>query len=171
MKNLYSRILRLIDGRRALRKYLFKCKECGHEFRLQAWRVVCPNCEKSNSLVKVDETPRGPKLRPRIFVTILLMTYAAYSVLNFSSMPDLPLLDFYPFLIILIIGAAFFALSGSLPSNILSIVLGGWIAYSHILRLPTNNYHIFFVALGLGIAVAGMMDELMIRKGVKLISS
>jgi len=146
-----------------LKKYLFKCKECGQEFRLQAWRAVCPNCEKSYSLIRVVETPRVPKIRPRIFVTLLLLVYAGYLITNLSSTPDLPLLYYYP-LMIITIGAAIFALSGSFPSNMLSIVLGAWIAYSHLSRLPSNNYYIFLIILGAGIAVLGAMDELIIRR-------
>ncbi len=157
MKNLYCRDSRLINGNHTLKKYLFKCKECGQEFRLQAWRAICPNCEKSYSLIKVVEQPRIPKVRPRIFVTLLLLAYAGYSIINFSLMQDLP--D-----IIIIIGAAIFALSGSFPSNVLSMILGGWIAYNYLLRLQANNYNIFIIILGVVIAVLGAMDELIIRK-------
>jgi len=164
MKNLYCRDLRLNSGHHALKKYLFKCKECGQEFRLQAWRAVCPNCEKSYSLIRVVETPRVPKIRPRMFVTLLLLVYAGYLIINLSTTPDLPLLYYYP-LMIITIGSAIFALSGSFTSNMLSIVLGAWIAYSHLSRLPSNNYYIiFFIILGVGIAVLGAMDELIIRR-------
>jgi DNA-directed RNA polymerase subunit RPC12/RpoP len=155
--------LGIASGHHALKKYLFKCKECGQEFRLQAWRAVCPNCEKSYTLVRVVETPRVPKIRPRIFVTLLLVVYAGYLVVNLSSAPDLPLLYYYP-LIIITIGAAIFALSGSFPSNMLSIVLGAWIAYSHLSYLSSNMYYIFLIMLGIGIAVLGAMDELIIRR-------
>jgi len=163
MKNLYCRCLGLTSGHHALKKYLFKCKECGQEFKLQAWRAVCPNCEKSYTLVRVVETLRVPKIKPRIFVTLLLMVYAGYLVINLSSAPDLPFLYYYP-LIIVIIGVAIFALSGSFPSNMLSIVLGAWIAYSHLSRLSSNSYYIFLILLGVGIAVLGAMDELIIRR-------
>jgi hypothetical protein len=91
------------------------------------------------------------------------MVYAGYLVVNLSSAPDLPLLYYYP-LIIITIGAAIFALSGSFPSNMLSIVLGAWIAYSHLSYLSSNMYYIFLIMLGIGIAVLGAMDELIIRR-------
>ncbi|MEM4449270.1 MAG: hypothetical protein QXQ33_00395 [Nitrososphaerota archaeon] len=149
-----------------MKKYLFKCRECGHEFRLQAWKAVCPNCEKSYSLVKVVEPARSLRIRPRIFISILLLIYAAYSIITVNIEPSLPLTYFYLYQVF-IIGGALFALSGSLPSNALSVFLGGLIAYSHIASLSTNYYSIIFIILGVIIAILGTLDELIIRHSRK----
>lgn len=161
-KNLYFSILSKIRGCLTMKKYLFKCRECGNEFRLQAWRAVCPNCEKSYSLVRVVEPRSTLKVRPRILVSFILLLYAGYSIITSNTELTLPSMYFYLYQLF-IIGVALFALSGSLPSNVLSVFLGGLIAYSHIVALSVNYYNVVFIILGITVACLGALDELIIR--------
>lgn len=161
MRKIFIAVLRPIKGRRMSRKYLFKCKDCGHEFRLQAWKAICPNCEKSYSLVKIAEKPSRPRIRPRYIVTILLLIYASYSILNTGAITTLPIIYLYLYQAF-IIGAAIFALSGSLPSNILSIIMGVLITFTHMSQSSTY-YQYLFVMLGVLISFLGILDEILIR--------
>ncbi len=143
------------------RKYLFKCKECGHEFKLQAWKAICPNCEKNYSLVKIAEKPSSPIIRPRYIVTILLLIYAGYSFFNISLITTLPVIYLYLYQAF-IIGAAIFALSGSLPSNILSIIMGVLITYTHMSQ-PSTTYQFLLIMIGVITIFLGILDEILIR--------
>lgn len=145
-----------------MEKHLFKCSSCGYEIYLQAWKAVCPRCERGYTLVRVIEPTREPRIRPRFAGAGLLLLYLALTIIapGATAVSVAP-----PILIqILLAAAAVFLLTGSLPSIILaSSIAIGILAY-HLPGVVGSLQQAALSAIALLIIASSVSEELLIRR-------
>ncbi len=60
---------------------LFRCTDCNREFRLQAWKAVCPSCGRQFTLVPVEEKVKGPSPAYAYASALAILSSAAYLLL------------------------------------------------------------------------------------------
>ncbi len=70
---------------------LFRCTDCNREFRLQAWKAVCPSCGKQYTLVPVEEEVKGPSPAYAYASALAILASAAYLSLSGAQNPLLVL--------------------------------------------------------------------------------
>lgn len=66
-----------------MEKHKFRCEDCGYELFLQAWKAVCPNCNGTFTLIRVDEQPTEEKrITPNTIGFFPLLFYILYSMIS-----------------------------------------------------------------------------------------
>jgi len=145
-----------------MEKHLFKCSNCGYEVYLQAWKSVCPRCERGYTLVRVIEPTREPRVRPRLVASGLLLLYLAVSIVipgetAAGAAPSI-------FIWLLVAAAGVFILTGSLPSIILSSAIGIGIMTYHLLGAAGSAQQAALAAVAALIIVSSILEELLIRR-------
>lgn len=64
-----------------MEKHKFRCEDCGYELFLQAWKAVCPNCNGTFTLVRMEEQPTEEKrITPNTVGFFPLLFYILYSM-------------------------------------------------------------------------------------------
>jgi DNA-directed RNA polymerase subunit RPC12/RpoP len=61
---------------------LFRCTDCDREFRLQAWKAVCPSCGRQYTLVPVEEEVKGPSPVYAYVSALAILASAIYLLLS-----------------------------------------------------------------------------------------
>jgi DNA-directed RNA polymerase subunit RPC12/RpoP len=61
---------------------LFRCTDCDKEFRLQAWKAVCPSCGRQYTLVPVEEEVKGPSPVYAYVSALAIFASAIYLLLS-----------------------------------------------------------------------------------------
>lgn len=70
---------------------LFRCTDCDREFRLQAWKAVCPACGRQYTLVPVEERVRSPSHVYAYAASLALLSSGIYLLVASSLHPFIAL--------------------------------------------------------------------------------
>jgi DNA-directed RNA polymerase subunit RPC12/RpoP len=70
------------EGVAELETRLFRCTDCNKEFRLQAWKAVCPSCGRQYTLVPVEERVKGPSPVYAYASALAILASATYLLLS-----------------------------------------------------------------------------------------
>lgn len=155
-------------------KHKFKCRECGLEIYLQAWKAVCPSCDGTYTLEKVLE---ADTLTPKIARSGIVagISFLSYFVMVSMFMPSatvmhtlLSLLYFVPPVIIYML-LAILALSVLARSTVgISLSMLFWIYplifHAINLSLRANLTDALFLTLALVGMGIGMETLILMRK-------
>jgi DNA-directed RNA polymerase subunit RPC12/RpoP len=143
---------------------LFKCLNCGHEVRLQAWKAVCPSCESGFTLVPVasEEKKRRHSIigyvAPILLTIYLVLTLASPSATVSRILP-------WPTTQLLLVIAIALALTSSVIGNIVASVVGALLTATHLYVFPALSIpNLAVLILSTVLLASGVLNEFTIRR-------
>jgi len=103
---------------------LFRCTDCNREFRLQAWKAVCPSCGRHYTLVPVEEQVKGPSPAYAYASALAILASATYLSLSGTQNPLLVLVPSVVGAALVLTRSRIGHLAAALVSAVLAVMLG-----------------------------------------------
>ncbi|MCS7145846.1 MAG: hypothetical protein RMJ28_04845 [Nitrososphaerota archaeon] len=143
---------------------LFKCTNCGHEARLQAWKAECPSCRSGFTLVLVEEKESWTRPRLLGYVPPALASFYLLLTLLYPGMTVARLLP-WPAAQIVLIAVAIFSLTSSTLGNLVAAAAGAALSAAHLAMLGLSTLGELGSALTLiGLTASSVVNEASIRR-------
>jgi len=103
---------------------LFRCTDCEREFRLQAWKAVCPSCGRHYTLVPVEEVVRSPSPVYAYASALILLSSGIYLLLTSSVNPAVALAPSLVGAVLVLTRSRVGHVVGVASSTLLALLLG-----------------------------------------------